>query len=164
MATLGEIIKNFRMSKNPKISMDSFSDLSGLSKSYISMLERNRDPRGNPIIPTIETIDKVAHAMRVSFEDIFEQLDKDTLVRVNSHSELRNMSNPYDRIDKGMSAPKMEYDFDYIYHPEELKEMQRLARQITKKIKLLNMDGLLYLDNQVEMMVKSNMFIRKENL
>lgn len=162
MATLGEIIKKFRMSKNPKISMDSFSDLSGLSKSYISMLERNRDPRGNPIIPTIETIDKVANAMGISFPEIFEQLDKDTLVRVNtrSNASLRDTAFP----ERAMSPPKDEYDYEYLYHPEELKEMSRLARQISKKIKLLNMEGLLYLDNQVEMMVKSNMFIRKEHL
>lgn len=80
MATLGEIIKDFRISKKPKMSMDQFAELSNLSKSYISMLEHNKDPRGKPIVPTIDTINKVANAMNVSFDTIFNQLDSETLV------------------------------------------------------------------------------------
>ncbi|HEQ7796970.1 TPA: helix-turn-helix transcriptional regulator, partial [Streptococcus pyogenes] len=36
---LGEIIKNFREEK--KLSMDRFAEKSGLTKGYISMLEKN---------------------------------------------------------------------------------------------------------------------------
>lgn len=40
---LGEIVKKYRLEH--KISMDEFARLSGLSKGYISMLEKNENPR-----------------------------------------------------------------------------------------------------------------------
>lgn len=87
MATLGEIIKKYRISFDPKMSLRKFAEISNLSYSYVAMLERNKDPRGNPIVPTIATIDKVAKAMDVEFDDLFRQLDPSTLVRVNATSE-----------------------------------------------------------------------------
>ncbi|HHJ8058363.1 TPA: helix-turn-helix domain-containing protein, partial [Streptococcus pyogenes] len=55
---LGEIIKNFREEK--KLSMDRFAEKSGLTKGYISMLEKNEHPKSKkPIIPTEETLLKV---------------------------------------------------------------------------------------------------------
>ena len=48
--TLGEIIKDYRIKNN--LSMDAFSIQSGLSKAYISLLEKNRHPKtGKPISP-----------------------------------------------------------------------------------------------------------------
>lgn len=49
MNTLGKIVRDYR--KNHGISMAKFAEISDLSKSYISMLENNKDPRGNPIAP-----------------------------------------------------------------------------------------------------------------
>ena len=53
--TLGEIVKEYRIAHN--MSMDVFASRSGLSKGYISMLEKNVNPKnGKPITPSIETI------------------------------------------------------------------------------------------------------------
>lgn len=80
--TLGTIIKNYRNSHG--MSMDKFSELSGLSKSYISMLEKNHDQRGNIIKPSIECIEKVANAIRKPFDEVFNMLDSNLKVTVNS--------------------------------------------------------------------------------
>ena len=80
--TLGDIIKDYRIEH--ELSMDRFAEISGLSKSYISMLERNRDPRGNEIKPSIEVIDKVANAVKKPFEEVFNMLDNNVTVTVNS--------------------------------------------------------------------------------
>ena len=40
--TLGELIKEYRSKNN--LSMDAFADKSGISKAYISLLEKNKHP------------------------------------------------------------------------------------------------------------------------
>lgn len=71
MNTLGNIVRDYR--KNHGISMAKFAEISDLSKSYISMLENNKDTRGNPIAPSIETINKVAKAMGRTFDSVFSE-------------------------------------------------------------------------------------------
>ena len=56
--TLGEEIRKYR--KEHGLSLDQFAFKTGLSKSYLSMLENNKDPRGKPIRPSLDTIKKVA--------------------------------------------------------------------------------------------------------
>ena len=41
--TLGNIIKEYRISH--EMSMDAFSEKSGISKAYISLLEKNKHPK-----------------------------------------------------------------------------------------------------------------------
>ena len=87
MATLGEIIREFRETHEPRISLRKFAEMSNLSFSYVSMLERNLDPRGNPIVPTITTINKVAEAIGKPFDEVFNALDPESLVKVNATVE-----------------------------------------------------------------------------
>ena len=78
--TLGEIIKAYR--NDHKMSMDDFAKKSGLSKSYIHLLEKNKHPKtGKPIIPSIPTIKQAADAMGIDFDHLFSQIDGD--VKVN---------------------------------------------------------------------------------
>ena len=64
--TLGEIIKEYRT--NHKMSMDTFSDKSGISKSYISLLEKNSHPKtGKKIAPSIPYIKQAADGMGIDF-------------------------------------------------------------------------------------------------
>lgn len=78
--TLGEIIKEYR--KEHDMSMDAFASRSGISKAYISLLERNRHPKtGKPIAPSIEIIKSAADGMRMDFNELFAMIDGDvTLV------------------------------------------------------------------------------------
>ena len=52
----------------------------GLSRSYISMLENNKDPRGNPVNPSLETIDKIATAIGVDTDALVGQIDQDVVI------------------------------------------------------------------------------------
>lgn len=81
--TLGDIIKSYR--KTNELSMDDFARTSGLSKTYISMLEKNINPKnGQEIVPTIKTIGKAAKGMFMTFDELFDMLDNDTKVKVDA--------------------------------------------------------------------------------
>lgn len=76
---LGDFIYQYRKSQN--MSMAKFADISGLSKAYVSLLEKNRHPEsGEPIAPSVKTIKKVADAIGMDFNDLFNQLDGDVSV------------------------------------------------------------------------------------
>ena len=74
--TLGEIIKKYR--HDHSLSMDAFAAMSGLSKSYISILEKNQHPKtGKPVIPSIKVIRQAAAGLHMDFNDLFKQIDGD---------------------------------------------------------------------------------------
>lgn len=76
---LGDFIYGYR--KKNKLSMDEFAKKSGISKAYISLLEKGFHPRNNkPIIPSVETIKKAAAAMNMSFDELFSSIDQDITV------------------------------------------------------------------------------------
>lgn len=71
---LGSIIKDFRKQNN--LTMQEFANISGLSKGYISMLEKGKHPQNNrEIIPSIETVSKIATAMNLSLNELLESID-----------------------------------------------------------------------------------------
>ena len=73
---LGELIKTYRTEHH--MSMDDFAKKCGLSKAYISILERNINPvNGKSPIPSLETIKSVSGAMGVDFNDVIALLDGD---------------------------------------------------------------------------------------
>ena len=76
--TIGDVIKEFRKLNN--LSLEEFGKMAGLSKSYVSMLENNKDPRGNPINPSLETIDKVASTIGVELDTLVGKIDQDVVV------------------------------------------------------------------------------------
>ena len=79
---LGEIVKKYRLEH--KLSMDEFARLSGLSKGYISMLEKNENPRTKkPISPSIDTIKQVSEVTGIDFNEIIEMLDDDLELILN---------------------------------------------------------------------------------
>lgn len=81
--TLGDIIKSYRTTNG--MSMDDFSKISGISKTYISMLEKNINPKnGKEIVPTIEMIGKAAKGMFLSFDELFDQLGDETQVKIGA--------------------------------------------------------------------------------
>lgn len=72
--TLGEIVREYRESQS--MSQRRFAELSGLSNSYISMLEQNVNSKnGMAIKPSLEAIKKVADAMCVPLDDILRRMD-----------------------------------------------------------------------------------------
>lgn len=86
---LGEIIFKYR--KDHSLSMDQFADMSGLSKGYISMLEKNVNPRtGKPITPSLDTYVAIANAMMISVNDLFEAMDDSQLI-TDTHMPADNI-------------------------------------------------------------------------
>ena len=72
--TLSEIIRAFRDAHD--YTMQEFADRCGLSKGYISMLEKGIQPRNKKkIVPSIETIAKIASGMGMSPDELVSQLD-----------------------------------------------------------------------------------------
>ena len=76
--TIGDVIREFR--KLNDLNLEEFGKMCGLSKSYISMLENNKDPRGNPVNPSLETIDKIATAIGVDTDALVGQIDQDVVI------------------------------------------------------------------------------------
>lgn len=72
--TFAEMIKAFRESSD--MSMEDFARLSGLTKAYISRIERGTDPRtGNPVNPSMETIENCAKAMGIRPSELVRTIE-----------------------------------------------------------------------------------------
>lgn len=77
--TLGDIVKKYREENN--ISMDLFAKKCHLSKGYISMLEKNKNPNtGKPIRPSLLTIKSVAAAMNIDVNDLITSLEDQEII------------------------------------------------------------------------------------
>ena len=79
---LGQIIKKYRVSHD--MSMDDFAKVSGISKTYISMLENGINKKnGKEIVPTVEYIRKAAKGMFMQFDDLFAMVDGNTQINLD---------------------------------------------------------------------------------
>lgn len=77
--TIGDYIKDYRLSH--KCSMDEFAQRAGISKAYISILERNYNPStGKAAIPSLDIIKRVAATTGVDFNDLIAMLDAEQAV------------------------------------------------------------------------------------
>ena len=117
--TLGNVISEFRNLNN--LTMEEFSKSAGLSKSYISMLERNRDPRGNAINPSMEVIDKVATAIGVDLDTLVQTIDQDVVVNSTPH---KSSSEWIDELDANSEA-KWKF-FKYCYEHASKEDRERV--------------------------------------
>lgn len=117
--TLGNVISEFRNLNN--LTMEEFSKSAGLSKSYISMLERNRDPRGNPINPSMDVIDKVATAIGVDLDTLVQTIDQDVVVNSTPH---KSSSEWIDELNADSEA-KWKF-FKYCYEHASKEDRERV--------------------------------------
>ena len=84
---LGEIVNRYRKENN--ITMDEFAKKSGLSKGYISMLEKNEDPKTKKeIIPTLETINRVAEVIGMDLDTLLKHLGRNQKVELPSANNI----------------------------------------------------------------------------
>ena len=108
---LGEIIKEYRLSH--KESMGDFANKTGLSKTYISMLEKNRNTStGKPVIPSIPTLTKCAVAMGMTLDDLVSMLDADQIIELPKNTTQIIQS----KIDKSTAQETKKV-------PKELKKL-----------------------------------------
>lgn len=96
---LGDLIKEYR--REHGYSMDQFAKMSGLSKAYISILERNVNPVNNkPVIPSLETIKAVAQAISMDFNDVIAVLDGNQPVSLKDEPEIPPGFQPMPKMKK----------------------------------------------------------------
>lgn len=82
---LSDLILDYRARMN--ISQREFSRRCDLSNSYISFLEKEKNPRtGKPIIPTLDQYRKLSTGMGMSVHRLFELLDDDAPVDISISS------------------------------------------------------------------------------
>ena len=73
---LGEIIKAFR--QKHKMSQTQFGKKVGVSRAYVSMLERNKNSRnGAKIAPTITTLKNISAVIGKSLDDLLNETPDD---------------------------------------------------------------------------------------
>ena len=80
--TLGEFTSKYRAEHN-NMSMQEFADRSGISKGYISMLERGVNSRNESINPTIGAYRKIADFVGISVTDLLRSVDENSPVSLD---------------------------------------------------------------------------------
>ncbi|MFV0527722.1 MAG: helix-turn-helix domain-containing protein [Lachnospiraceae bacterium] len=112
---LGELINKYRQGHS--MSMEAFAERCGLSKGYISMIEKGVNPRsGNVLVPTIETIRKLSVGMQMDFNDV--------LTLVEGEQEIS--------MEKGLVFTEKQYSLDFIDSTRDI--MQELTREMQEKV------------------------------
>lgn len=103
--TLGDAIRTYR--EDNEMSMDAFANKSGISKSYISLLEKNQHPKtGKPIIPTIKTYKLAAQAMNIDFDELIRMINDnvDISPEIPSYSNISPVSKQTFPLFDGIAA------------------------------------------------------------
>lgn len=91
---LSEWLFNYR--KTHALSMQAMADLCGLSKQYISVLEKGINPNTKKeFIPSIETIKKIADATSTDFNALISLLGPEQSVTINSTDPFPRFDNPH---------------------------------------------------------------------
>ena len=120
--TLGEIIKQYRSEHN--LSMDAFSEKSGISKAYISLLEKNRHPKtGKPIAPSIQSIKQAAKGMSMDFDTLFSRIDGNVDISDSNVTEAQRKGiiiKVYGRVAAGIPLEMIEDIIDTEEIPADL--------------------------------------------
>ncbi len=72
--TLSELVVKYRTEHG--LSQRQFALICGLSNGYISMLEKNVNPKtGLPLVPQITNLRKIAEGMNISLAQLFDMVD-----------------------------------------------------------------------------------------
>lgn len=80
---LGDTIHAYR--KEHGMTIEDFGNKAGLTKGYVSMLERNYNARnGKEVTPSIRTYTKCAIAMEMEVDELLRLVDSNSLVAVAS--------------------------------------------------------------------------------
>lgn len=71
---LGQFVAKYRIEH--ELSQRQFANICGLSNGYISMLEKNMNPKTQqPLVPSIPALKKIAAGMGITLNELFQQVD-----------------------------------------------------------------------------------------
>ena len=142
---LGELLKSYRTEH--KLSMDAFCELSDLTKGYISMLEKNEHPKSKkPIVPSYDTIEKIAKGMQISTEDLIDMLDDDQEIQINATPALLSKS-PIQSIYDQLEPPGQRKVITYAEKLRDEQEKRRKAKVNEVSEKVVQLYGYDYYDH-----------------
>ena len=142
---LGELLKSYRTEH--KLSMDAFCELSDLTKGYISMLEKNEHPKSKkPIVPSYDTIEKIAKGMQISTEDLIDMLDDDQEIQINATPDLLSKS-PIQSIYDQLEPPGQRKVITYAEKLRDEQEKRRKAKINEVSEKVVQFYGYDYYDH-----------------
>ena len=130
---LGELLKSYRTEH--KLSMDAFCELSDLTKGYISMLEKNEHPKSKkPIVPSYDTIEKIAKGMQISTEDLIDMLDDEQEIQINATPSLLSKS-PIQSIYDKLEPPRQGKVLTFAERQlKEQNEEETKVNEVSEKI------------------------------
>ena len=142
---LGELLKSYRTEH--KLSMDAFCELSDLTKGYISMLEKNEHPKSKkPIVPSYDTIEKIAKGMQISTEDLIAMLDDDQEIQINATPTVLSKS-PIQSIYDQLEPPGQRKVITYAEKLRDEQEKRRKAKINEVSEKIVQLYGYDYYDH-----------------
>lgn len=142
---LGELLKSYRTEH--KLSMDAFCELSDLTKGYISMLEKNEHPKSKkPIVPSYDTIEKIAKGMQISTEDLIDMLDDDQEIQINATPALLSKS-PIQSIYDQLEPPGQRKVITYAEKLRDEQEKRKKAKINEVSEKVVQLYGYDYYDH-----------------
>lgn len=137
---LGELLKSYRTEH--KLSMDAFCELSDLTKGYISMLEKNEHPKSKkPIVPSYDTIEKIAKGMQISAEDLIDMLDDDQEIQINATPDLL-LKSPIQSIYDQLEPPRQGKVLTYAERQlnEQKNEEETKINEVSEVISLYQVE------------------------
>lgn len=142
---LGELLKSYRTEH--KLSMDAFCELSDLTKGYISMLEKNEHPKSKkPIIPSYETIEKIAKGMQLTVENLIDMLDDDQEIQINATPPALSKSRIQTIYDQ-LNQPRQNKVLTYA--EKQLKEQKSEETQPNEVSEVIQLYSYDYYDHPV---------------
>lgn len=122
---LGEIIRKHREENN--MTMDSFAQKAGLTKGYISMLEKGKHPKTQkPIDPSLSTIKQISEVLGIELNDLLQMLDDEQPINLKD-----NLSSQDKYEIKTIAAHHDDYDFteEELAEIEQFKEFIRMRKR-----------------------------------
>lgn len=100
---IGEIIKKYR--KEHGLSLRDFSRISGVSNSYLSMLESGRSPRSDrPIVPTLTKLNQIAAAMGISVNELISDIGGVTVSKKRFSEQIRSLRKSHGLSQEDLSS------------------------------------------------------------
>lgn len=127
--TLGDIIKEYRTAHG--FSQDVIASRSNLSKAYISILERNRNPKtGEPPVASLKTIKAIAAAIESDFDTVFSKLDRNLRVSISEQ-----MPPAYDPNDNETGSPAKKQILEAIdsLNDDQVSAISSFIKYLTEK-------------------------------
>lgn len=126
MDSIGEMIKKYRQEHG--MSMEEFASRCGLSKAYISLIERGKNTRSDkPIVPSIDTVKAIADVLGVDLNVLLRSMGYNAPMKTVITTEPGYGGNGY------YSEPDAAALADELLHNEDLRVLFSASRDLTEE-------------------------------